>query len=108
MCRASIRVAMRLGAEVVLIWKWQGSAWRTSEAARPVVSLQWHQRRAACHGGLGIGNSKGGEGEEIRNGPMHGCCCCCCCRLRHRLKTDAESPDSALGKGKSVAGRRLT
>ncbi len=39
MCKVSIRLAMRLGAVVVLIWKWQGSAWRTSDAASPVTSL---------------------------------------------------------------------
>lgn len=34
---------MRLGAEEAVTWKWQGSTWRTSEAASPVMSL-WQGR----------------------------------------------------------------
>lgn len=43
--RASMRLAMRLGAEVVLTWKWHGSTWRTREATSAVESLQQQQTR---------------------------------------------------------------
>ena len=56
---SAARLEERLALAAVVMRKWQGSAWRTSEAARPHTLLQW--REGGNGSGRGLGHRAAGK-----------------------------------------------